>query len=159
MANHWCKQRQQQKQNVIYCKEESKEIIEEAVLSLKEKYPEHKVYSDVCTNDCVTRKSFRKLIKSINAGNIGQLVVLRKSSLSISQIGLLECILDDHGVCLIEVEKEMEDIEIHAKEVLSSVYETLKLTFKGIENTKSKKQKIEHCTDDNVVIDKCFSIH
>lgn len=138
---------------VIYCKGESEEKVKEDVLILKKQYPDHKAYYDVCENDKVTRKSFRKLIKSINAGNVGQLVVLRKSSLSISQIDLLECVLVDHGVSLIEAEKGTEDPENHAMEILSSFYETLKFTFKRSDTQNNKRQKTKQESDNDIVAD------
>lgn len=78
-----------------------KDDLQRQIEALQEKYPQHKVYKDICSGLKFKRKALTRLLESVQEGTVDEVVVAHKDRLARFGTELIEWIINQAGARLI----------------------------------------------------------
>ena len=99
------------KENICYCRVSSqgqRDDLQRQIQYMQEKFPEHKIISDIGSGINFKRKGLRSILEMASKGLINEVVVAYRDRLCRFAFELVEWILHLNGVKLMVLNKEME---------------------------------------------------
>jgi len=107
---------------------------------LRERFPAHRVISDVGSGINFKRKGFKRILEGVFKGNIKEVVVAKRDRFTRFGFELFEWIFQQHGAQLICVETEDEEPENELTEDLMSIITVFSARYYGKRKYRKKIQ-------------------
>jgi excisionase family DNA binding protein len=148
-----------EKQKICYCRVSSnnqKDDLERQISYMSEKYPQHRIISDIGSGINFKRKGFRTMLELSCKGHIEEIVVAYRDRMCRFAFELVEWILQTNGVKLVVLHKNLESSgQSELAEDLLSIINVFNCRVNGkrkYKKEKSTKETTTECDKESPVI-------
>jgi predicted site-specific integrase-resolvase len=148
-----------EKQKICYCRVSSnnqKDDLERQIAYMSEKYPQHRIISDIGSGINFKRKGFRTMLELACKGHIEEIVVAYRDRMCRFAFELVEWILQTNGVKLVVLHKNLESSgQSELAEDLLSIINVFNCRVNGKRKYKKEKNTEEtttKCSKESTII-------
>ena len=137
----------------IYCRVSSakqKEDLQRQIHTLREQYPTHQEFSDICSGLQYKRKGLSRLLECVQAGTIKEVVVAHKDRLARFGTELIEWIIRQAGATLFVLDKATLSPTEEVTQDLMAIVHVFSCRLNGKRRYKSSHKKRKATTDETL---------
>lgn len=132
-----------ERKNYIYCRVSSEKQkkagdLDRQTKSLKFKYPNHEIITDIGSGINFKRQGLRRILQMVFQGNVEQIVVAHRDRLCTFAFELIEWICDQHGTKITVEDKMDETPETELAQDLLSIITIFSCRNKGMRRHRKK---------------------
>jgi predicted site-specific integrase-resolvase len=122
------------KTGAIYCRVSSgkqKDDLERQVQALQDKFPNHKVFKDICSGLKYKRKGLSRLLVLVQKGDIKEVVVAHKDRLARFGVELIQWIIERAGASLVILDQTADAPEQELTQDLMAIVHVFSCRLNG----------------------------
>lgn len=134
----------------IYARVSSKkqsDDLERQIKTLKDKYPDHEIFKDICSGINYKRKGLKRLLEQCKSGNIKEVVVAHKDRLARFGVEFIDAVFGLFGVTLIVLNDSTSSPNQELTEDLMAIIHVFscrlngKRRYSSVQSSSSSKSK------------------
>jgi putative resolvase len=123
-----------EKKGAIYCRVSSgkqKDDLERQIQALQDKFPNHKVFKDICSGLKYKRKGLTRLLDLVQKGDIREVVVAHKDRLARFGVELIQWIIERAGASLVILDQTADAPEQELTQDLMAIVHVFSCRLNG----------------------------